>query len=211
MGDFAPEELDSIIRKKDADLTDTDLICIFQGALPAGDYPESIYFLPLALRRIGNEDGESTPTLCEYLIRWIGIQKDRLEADQLYDELLIFFEKRFAKLVSTFILQGGSPKHFDLAETIFKALNDSPVYHGLGDMLLKKYLGSAETYEQAAWLICFLENHLYGILRNSEFLREAASNKHLIHRAYERILPRAMADENLLRFWDALFARCGIG
>lgn len=210
-GDFSPDELEAIIRKKDADLTDTDLICIFQGALPAGDYPESIYFLPLALRRIGNEDGDSTPTLCEYLLRWIGNQKDRLEADRLYDKLLIFFEERFAELVSAFILQGDSPEHFDLAWTIFKALNESPVYHSLGDMLLKKYLGSAENYEQAAWLICFLENHLYGILRNSEFLREAAANKLLIHKACDLILPRAMADENLLRFWDALFARCGIG
>ena len=210
-GDFSPEELEAIIRKKDADLTATDLICIFQGALPAGDYPESIYFLPLALRRIGNEDGDSTPTLCEYLLRWIGIQKDRLEADRLYDKLLIFFEERFAELVSTFVLSGDHPEHVGLAETIFESLNESPVYHNQGDMLLKNYLGSAENYEQAAWLICFLEDHLYGILRNSEFLREVAENKHLIHKAYDLILPRAMANENLLRFWDELFARCGIG
>ncbi|MBQ9337304.1 MAG: hypothetical protein IJS14_08420 [Lentisphaeria bacterium] len=209
--DFSPEELEAIIRKKDADLTDTDLICIFQGALPAGDYPESIHFLPLALKWIGNEDGDSTPTLCEYLLRWIGIQKDRLEADRLYDKLLMFFEERFAELVSTFVLQDDHPEHFDLAETIFESLNDSPVYHKLGDMLLKKNLGGAESYEQAAWLICFLENHLYGILHNSEFLREAAENKLLIHKAYDLILSRAMADENLLRFWDELFTRCGIG
>ena len=103
-GDFAPEELDAILRKPDAELTDTDLICIFQGALPAGDYPESVYFLPLALKRIGNEDGDGTPTLCENLIRWIGIQKDRLEADRLHDPLLTFFEDRFAGLVSSFVL-----------------------------------------------------------------------------------------------------------
>ena len=78
-------------------------------------------------------------------------------------------------------------------------------------MLLKNYLGSAENYEQAAWLICFLENHLYGILRNSEFLPGAAANKLLLRKAYDLILPRAMADEKLLRFWDELFTRCGIG
>ena len=210
-GDFSPEELEAIIRKKDADLTDTDLICIFQGALPAGDYPESIHFLPLTLKRIGNEVGDSTPTLCEYLLRWVDIQKDRLEADLLYDKLLMFFEERFADLVSTFVLPNDHPEHIGLAETIFESLNASPVYHNLGDMLLKKYLGSAESYEQAAWLICFLKNHLYSILHNSDFLREVAANELLIHKAYERILPRALADEKWLRFWDELFSRCGIG
>ena len=210
-GDFSPEELEAIFRKKDADLTDTDLICIFQGALPAGDYPESIHFLPLALKWIGNEDGDSTPTLCEYLLRWVGIQKDRLEADLLYDKLLMFFEERFAELVSTFVLQSDHPEHVDLAETIFESLNDSPVYHNLGDMLLKKYLGSAESYEQAAWLICFLGNHLHSTLHNSDFLREVGANKLLIHKAYDLVLPHAMADEKLLRFWDELFTRCGIG
>ena len=142
---------------------------------------------------------------------WIGIQKDRLEADRLYDKLLTFFEERFAELTSSFRLQGDSPEHRGLAETIFESLNGSPVYHNLGDMLLKKYPGSMETYEQAAWLICFVEEHLYGILRNSEFLREAAADKLLLQKAYELILPRALADETLLRFWDKIFTRCGIG
>ncbi|MBR4666102.1 MAG: hypothetical protein IKO93_19710 [Lentisphaeria bacterium] len=210
-GDFAPEELDAILRKSDAELTDTDLICIFQGALPAGDYPESVYFLPLALKRIGNEDGDGTPTLCENLIRWIGIQQDRLEADRLHDPLMTFFEERFAELVSSFILQGDHPEHSGLAETIFGALNESDIDRGRGNMLLKKYLGGAETYEQSAWLICFVKNHLYGIFRDSEYLRGAAADKLLLRKAYDRILPRAMADEALLRFWDRLFVRCGIG
>ena len=210
-GDFAPEELDAILRKPDAELTDTDLICIFQGALPAGDYPESVYFLPLALKRIGNEDGDGTATLCENLIRWIGIQKARLEADRLHDLLLRFFEERFAELVSTFVLQGDYPEHSGLAETIFEALNEVDIDRRRGDMLLKKYLGGAETYEQAAWLIWFVEEHLYGILRDSDFLRGAAADKFLLWKAYDLILSRAMGDEELLRFWDRLCARCGIG
>ncbi len=210
-GDFAPEELDAILRKPDAELTDTDLICIFQGALPAGDYPESVYFLPLALKRIGNEDGGGTPTLCENLIRWIGIQKDRLEADCLYDPLMTFFEERFAELVSSFVLQDDYPEHSGLAETISEALNEADNDRGRGDMLLKKYLGCADTYEQAAWLIWFVKNHLYGILRDSEYLRDAAADQLLLRKAYDLILPRAMEDEKLLRFWDRLFARCGIG
>jgi len=210
-GDFAPEELDAILRKPDAELTDTDLICIFQGALPAGDYSESVYFLPLALKRIGNEDGDGTPTLCENLIRWIGIQQDRLEADRLYETLMTFFEERFAELVSTFVLQGDYPEHSGLAETIFEALNEVDIDRRRGDMLLKKYLGGAETYEQAAWLICFVENHLYCIPRDSKYLRGAAADNFLLRKAYDLILPQAMGDEELLRFWDRLCVRCGIG
>ena len=210
-GDFAPEELDAILRKTDAELTDTDLICIFQGALPAGDYPESVYFLPAALKRIGNEDGDGTPTLCENLIRWIGFQKDRFEEDRLHDLLMTFFEDRFAELVSTFVLQGDHPEHSGLAETIFEALNEVDIDRRRGDMLLKKYLGRTETYEQAAWLIWLAKNHLYGILRDSEYLRNAAADNLLLKKAYDLILPRAMGDEALLRFWDRLFSRCGIG
>jgi len=56
-----------------------------------------------------------------------------------------------------------------------------------------------------------VEDHLYGILRNSEYLRSAAADKLLLRKAYDLILPRAVGDEELLRFWDRLFARCGIG
>ena len=49
-GDFSEEELENLIRKSDNDLTETDLMCIFQGALPAGEYQEVMYFLPIALR-----------------------------------------------------------------------------------------------------------------------------------------------------------------
>ena len=60
--DFSQEELEAIIHKADADLTDTDLICIFQNFLPAGEYRESVYFLPLALHHIveyGNNRGKN--------------------------------------------------------------------------------------------------------------------------------------------------------
>ena len=34
-GDFSEDELKELIRKRDNELTETDLMCIFQGALPA--------------------------------------------------------------------------------------------------------------------------------------------------------------------------------
>ena len=39
-GDFSDEELKELIQKPDNELTEADLMCIFQGALPAGEYHE---------------------------------------------------------------------------------------------------------------------------------------------------------------------------
>ena len=208
--DFAPEELEAILRKPDAELTEVDLMAIFQGALPAGEYRESVYFLPLALEHIARGDQETT--LCENLLRWVYEERDNLRRDALFDEVMNFFETRFSELVSRFILDeaGDHPLGLSMAETMIATLND-PRFDAIGDAWLSKYLGSAETYEQAAWLICFLEDHLWRLLRDSEYLKCAAADKALQHKAYDIILPRALGDEKLLRFWSERFAKCGIG
>ncbi len=207
MGDFSPDELEEIIRKKDAELTETDLICIFQGSLPAGEYRESVYFLPLALKHIA---GKEEVTLCENLLRWTAGHRDALSRDGLYDELLNFFESLFAELTSQFVPEGDYPQNCSLAGTIIETLN-IPDFNGLGDRWLEKYTGNAETYEQAAWLVWFLEEHLWGIDGSSEFLKRVVSDKELQQKAYDVILSRAVDDESLLSFWDKLFEKCGIG
>ena len=58
--DFSREELEAIIHKTDVDLTDTDLVCIFQSFLPAGEYRESVYFLPLE-RADASRQGKARP------------------------------------------------------------------------------------------------------------------------------------------------------
>ena len=204
--DFSQEELKAIIHKTDADLTDTDLICIFQSFLPAGEYWESIYFLPLALKRICDTDNDAT--LCENLLKWIGQQKENLEKDQLYDRLSAFFENLFAELTSAFRLKDGYPENCNRAGTIFDTLNFcSP---GSGDLLLRKYVGNAENYERAAWLVFFLHENLYGLHRNSAFLKNIASDKTLLKKAYDLIVAKAMNDDTLLSFWDKRLTSCGI-
>ncbi|MBQ6596256.1 MAG: hypothetical protein IJH79_01770 [Lentisphaeria bacterium] len=81
----------------------------------------------------------------------------------------------------------------------------------MGDLWLEKYLGNAETYEQPAWLVYFLEHHLYGFSGNSEYLKQVAGDKSLQRKAYENILPHALNDEKLLLFWNRYFEKCGIG
>ena len=209
-GDFSPEELEAILRKPNADLTEVDLMAIFQGALPAGEYRESVHFLPCALDHIlrGNEE----TTLCGDLFRWIQGERDNLRRDALFDELLKCFEAFFAELVSRFLLNeaGDSPLGGDMARTLIESAN-SPDLGRLGDAWLEKYLGNAETYEQAAWLVVFLEDHLWRILRGSAYLQRVAEDKALQRKAYEVILPRALGDETLLRFWSERFDRCGLG
>jgi len=208
MDDFSPDELEEIIRKKDSELTETDLICIFQGSLPAGEYRESVYFLPLALKHIAEKEEEVT--LCENLLRWTAGQRDALSRDGLYDELLNFFESLFAEWTSQFVPDGDYPQNCSLAETIIATLN-IPDFNGLGDRWLEKYTGNAETYEQAAWLVWFLYEHLWGIGGSSEFLKRVVSDRTLQQKVYDVILSRAVDDESLLSFWDKLFEKCGIG
>ena len=197
--DFSQEELEAIIHKSDADLTDTDLICIFQSCLPAGEYWESIYFLSLALKHICSSDNDGASTLCENLIKWIAEQKEKLEKDDLYVRLLAFFENLFAEMTSAFI-----------STTIWKTMNACSTYNSLGDLLMRKYLEKMESYDQAAWLVYFLKEHLYGIDRNSKFLQDVANNKTLLKRAYDIIVAQAVNDEQLLRFWDKYLTSCGI-
>jgi len=208
--DFSQEELTDIISKSDADLTDTDLICIFQSFLPAGDYCESIYFLPIALERIRNDDEDGAVTICDNLLRWIGQQKVNLEADGIYDELLSFFDHTFAELTSTFTLEGNYPENCNRATIIFEAFNAISPDMPLGDQLLQKHLGIVETYAQAAWLVFFLEGFLYGIHKHSAFLQNVANDKSLQQKAYKIIIAQAINDNNLLRFWDKHFNSCGI-
>jgi hypothetical protein len=88
-GDFSDEELKELIRKRDNELTETDLMCIFQGALPAGEYHEVMYFLPIALQHIVENKESDT---ANELLRWISYNQEELQADGYYDDLLKFFE-----------------------------------------------------------------------------------------------------------------------
>ena len=208
--DFSQEELTNIISKSDVDLTDTDLICIFQSFLPAGEYCESIYFLPIALERICNDDGDGPATICDNLLQWIHQQKDKLEMDGIYDELLSFFDHMFAELTSAFTLAGDYPENCNRATTIFEGLNTVSPALALGDQLLKKHLGNVETYAQAAWLVFFLKQHLYGFYKQSSYLQGAANDKSLQQKAYNIIISQVMNDDYLLCFWDKYFNSCGI-
>ena len=207
--DFSQEELTDIIGKSDADLTDTDLICIFQSYLPAGEYCESIYFLPIALERICNVDGDGPVTICDNLLRWIGQQKENLEGDGIYSELLSFFECMFTELTSTFTLAGNYPENCNRAISIFEALNAISPSTALGDQLLQKHLGNLETYEQAAWLVFFLEHHLY-VYHESAYLQSLVNNKAFQQKAYDNIISVALNDEGLLVFWNKYLNSCGI-
>lgn len=209
--DFSPEELEAIIRKRDADLTDTDLICIFQGVLPAGKYDEAVYFLPLALERICGSDDDGATTLCENLLQWVGEQKSSLEADALHDRLLTFFDDLFAELVSEFTLDGDYPKNGDRATTIVEALNSVPGFDKRGDRLLQTHFGGAKNYEQSAWLIYFWADRLWGRQRNSGYLQTLADDQALLQKAYDAIIAEVTENEKLLTFWDRILTSCGIG
>ena len=155
-GDFSEEELSEPIRKQDSDLTEGDLMCIFQGALPAGYYLEVMYFLPIALMHIAENKEVDT---ADNFLRWMSYFREELQADDCYDDLLNFFETLFAGLTSECILNENYIKNSDLCQTLVEILNEN--HNGMGDVLMKKYLGKVENYVQAGWLLDFLE-YYYG-------------------------------------------------
>ena len=81
---------------------------------------------------------------------------------------------------------------------------------GSGDLLLRKYVENVENYEQAAWLVFFLHENLYGLHRNSAFLKDVAYDKTLLKNAYDLIVAKVMNDDKLLNFWDKRLTSCGI-
>ena len=145
-GDFSDEELKELIRKRDNELTETDLMCIFQGALPAGEYHEVMYFLPVALKHIAESRESDT---ADHLLRWMAHNRESLLADGYYDDLLDFFETLFAELTSGCILQGDYVKNSSLGDALVGVLNEE--YDGMGDRLMEKYLGRVAS-SQTRWL-----------------------------------------------------------
>ena len=205
-GDFSDEELKELIRKRDNELTETDLMCIFQGALPAGEYHEVMYFLPIALQHIAENQENDT---LDNLLRWASYNQEDLQADGIYDDLLNFFETLFVELTSQYILSENYVKNSNLCETLVQILNKN--YNGMGDSLIKKYLGKVENSVQAGWLLCFLANYHTGFLKKSEYLSSVAKNKELQQKIYDFISREALnADENTLLFWDNKLNYCGL-
>lgn len=206
-GDFSEEELSELIRKQDSDLTEGDLMCIFQGALPAGEYHEVMYFLPIALRHIAENKEVDT---ADNFLRWMGHNEESLLADRCHDKLLDFFEILFADLTSECVFNGMYMRDGALCDTIVYILNDS--HHERGDVLLQKYLGSVEKYVQAAWLLYFLEQHYKCIPfhNKSAYMEKVAYDKNLRQKIYDLIVEEALKDEMVLQFWDHKLEYCGI-
>ena len=204
-GDFSDEELKELIRKRDNELTETDLMCIFQGALPAGEYHEVMYFLPIALQHIAENKESDT---ANELLRWMSYYREYLQADGYYDDLLNFFETLFAELTSEYILSENYVKNSNLCETLAEILNKN--HNGMGDMLIKKYPGKVENSVQAGWLLCFLEYYYIGILKDSEYLSSVAQDKDLRQKIYDFIIAEALTgDENTMQFWEHKLNYCG--
>ena len=204
-GDFSEDELKELIRKPDNELTETDLMCIFQGMLPAGEYHEVMYFLPIALQHIAENQENDT---LDNLLRWASYNQEDLQADGIYDDLLNFFETLFAELTSKSVLSENYVKNINLCETLAEILNKN--HNGMGDVLIKKYLGKVENSAQAGWLLHFLQYYYIGILKDSEYLSSVAQDKDLRQKIYDFIVAEALTgDENTMLFWEHKLNYCG--
>ncbi|MBQ6596255.1 MAG: hypothetical protein IJH79_01765, partial [Lentisphaeria bacterium] len=67
--------------------------------------------------------GNDEVSLCENLLRWTAGQRNDLQRDGFYDELLNFIESLFAELSSKFVLDDDYPQGCAMAETLIETLN----------------------------------------------------------------------------------------
>ena len=142
------------------------------------------------------------------LLRWISYNQEELQADGYYDDLLKFFETLFAELTSECVLSENYVKNSNLCETLAEILNKN--HNGMGDVLIKKYLGKVENSVQAGWLLHFLEYYYIGILKDSEYLSSVAQDKDLRQKIYDFIVAEALTgDENTMQFWEHKLNYCG--
>ncbi|MBQ6352665.1 MAG: hypothetical protein IJJ28_05320, partial [Lentisphaeria bacterium] len=175
-------------------MTDCDLRCIFQSILPAGEYTECVWFLPLALERMLPPAGDAD--LCFDVFSWIGDNAEPLAQDGLWDELLAFTEKFFAELTAAFILKNGYPENLGHVDQLIEALNDDRgAFDGMGDRLIQKHLAVADTYPRAAWLITLLEHTLYYSTTSKYLKTVARENRTPMKNAYDTIVA-AVADDD---------------
>ncbi|MBQ4481016.1 MAG: hypothetical protein II943_10295 [Victivallales bacterium] len=85
--DFAPEELERLLKKDIGELDAKDLMCIFQSYLPAGEYSECAYYLPRAMEYVV-EDLPDACSVLDNLLYWMHENAERLAQDHLFEPLL---------------------------------------------------------------------------------------------------------------------------
>ena len=210
-GDFSKEELMAITSKKNSELGCVDFMNVFQNFLPAGEYCESVYYLPLVMEYITNEK-EDYEQLLDHLLWWIGYFKDDLVKDKIYYLAQNTLKDFFVNKTSTFQFMASPnssiPENGEAVIRMVEGWNSPPYTVKFGDTLIKP-LASCSTYPQAAWACMFIKDLYEGYTWNSDIIQIWAADHSLHQRIVDKILEHSIHDDKLLLTWDKIMTRCG--
>ena len=208
--DFTPEELSAILQKPDADLTDTDFLCIFQSPVCAGTYRECFYFVPVILKRLqARSPDDDIASMMDYFLNWVDCFAEQLKQDRRFDEIVSVVMDEARALSSRF--EGESTDGSIFCE-IFSGLNDGRSFDHAGDKLLKEMLDKTLCYDNAAWFFYLLDWFYGNLYQSSELLRQLSADEPFKERARDVLLEEIISrnDSELLSYWEKVLTRCGV-
>jgi hypothetical protein len=182
-----------------------ELACIFD-TLPAGIYEECVYFVPLAIKFIQEE--EDGWELLERLLIWVGRNKRQLREDNLYGQIVANIKELFFKWTGSFSLEmaghgGYYPSHSSAVTWLLSVLNSEPGFSQLGDVWLEELFSEITDYRKAAWLLHLLREYETGeISAKSPALNTLYFDTDKNTTAYDLILQECCADPCALAYWN---------
>lgn len=213
-GDFLDEEeLKTILATPDQQMGFYEFNCLFQGRLPAGEYDEVIYFLPMALNYI-LEEKDGWETLIENFIIWLNDNESRLRKEGLWNGILDkLTAQTTAKINAPFRLRRFTdehhdncfyPKGWDWFEAIDSATHTcQTIYEETcpllpeTEILLIQRFETITSYDAAAWFI-----YLEANCPNLTILKTLATDNDRKTKAIELIHDTVLVNELHLRFWN---------
>ena len=208
--DFTPEELSAILQKPDADLTDTDFLCIFQSPVCAGTYRECAYFVPVILKRLqARSPDDDIVSMTDYFLNWVDCFAEQMKHDRRFDEIVSVVMDEARALSNRF---AGESAEGSIFCEIFSGLNDGRSFDHAGDKLLKEMLDKTLCYDNAAWFFYLLEWFYANLYQSSELLRQLSTDEPFKGRARDVLLEEIISrnDGELLSYWEKVLARCGV-
>lgn len=213
--DYTLEEIESIIRKSNSELTCVDFICIFGTPITIGTYQECAGFLPIVINRLENAPDDDFPsTVYPDLLSWINFYADKLQNDGLFEELKAFVTAEMRNVLDDYQLaeKNDYPVNIGILDTLFDGLNENSCFDFLGDKLFEERIGSSITFATAAWSLELLENYYCNSYESSQFLCKLSKNEELKSYLANIVLSAVIEknNEHLMQHWERILTRCGL-
>ena len=224
--DFTPAALDALLAKSDDEFDWLDYSSLFDPRLPAGNYDESIYFLPQAFSYLKYHEAEAFD-LVTPMVRFCAKNMDQLTRDDLhvivrekFSECLDYWARdfrviHFNKKSST--KKGSGYDHYDLitnSEVICKAiaeLVDSVVLKDIALNFLKSISLHSGNFSKAAWFLEYSKSRfdVYSPPHDEE-VQALITRQDLLRSAYLRVEKEIDDEYSPLALWLDMLNELGI-